>query len=196
MALTRSTLKAMGLEEDKIDSLISMHAETVDALKQQRDQAQAEADRVPDLEKKIRDLEASKPTEDWESKYASLKEEYDGYREQVDRERSDKEKSDLYRALLIEQGVDPKRIDSIMRITDLGSVTVKDGQLDGRDGLAERIAEEWGDFVVKEITRGASVDDPPNGGGKAMTKDEIMGIKDTAQRQAKIAENPELFGLA
>lgn len=195
MALSRATLKAMGLEEDKIDSIIAMHTETVDALKQQRDQAQEEAGRIPDLEKKIQDLEAAKPTEDWERKFSEEHEAFEAYRTKVAQEESDRRKSDLYRALLADQGVDPKRIDAIMRVTDLGDVVVEDGKLRDSEELAGRIAEEWGDFVVHTATRGAQVDDPPSGGA-VMTRDEILSIKDTAERQAKIAENPELFGLA
>ena len=37
MALTRKMLKAMGIEEEKIDQIIEAHTETVDALKADRD---------------------------------------------------------------------------------------------------------------------------------------------------------------
>ena len=43
MALTRKMLKAMGIEDEKIDQIIEAHTETTDALKQQRDEAKAEA---------------------------------------------------------------------------------------------------------------------------------------------------------
>nr|DAG23749.1 MAG TPA: hypothetical protein [Caudoviricetes sp.] len=33
MALTRRSLKAMGIEDEKIDEIIAAHAETVDAYK-------------------------------------------------------------------------------------------------------------------------------------------------------------------
>ena len=37
MALTRKMLKAMGIEEDKIEQIIEAHSETVDSLKADRD---------------------------------------------------------------------------------------------------------------------------------------------------------------
>ena len=37
MSLTRKMLKAMGIEDEKIDQIIEAHTETVDALKEQRD---------------------------------------------------------------------------------------------------------------------------------------------------------------
>ena len=33
MALTRRALKAMGIEDEKIDEIITMHTDTVDGLK-------------------------------------------------------------------------------------------------------------------------------------------------------------------
>lgn len=37
MPLTRKMLKAMGIEEDKIEQIIEAHADTVDALRDERD---------------------------------------------------------------------------------------------------------------------------------------------------------------
>lgn len=196
MALTNALLKSMGIEGDQRDQIMAAHQETLQSIKDERDELRDTAARVPALEKEVEDLKAAQPTEDWEKKYDSLKDEFDSYKAKVAADEADKEKSDLYRKLLVEQGVDPKRVDAIMRVTDLGEVSVKDGQLEGSEALAESIKSEWADFVVKEITKGASVDDPPGGGGTGRTRDEIMAIKDTAERQQAIADNPELFGLA
>ena len=43
MALTRKMLKAMGIEDEKIDQIIEAHTETVDALKVERDQYKEDA---------------------------------------------------------------------------------------------------------------------------------------------------------
>lgn len=193
MALTRAMLKAMGIEEEKIDQIIASHSETVEGLKNQASEYKEQALQVPALEKKVQDLEAAKPTEDWQAKYDELSEEYEDYRAKVDAERADEEKARLYRALLREQGVDERRIDSIMRVTDLRDVTVRDGALADSEALGSAIAEEWGDFIVQHSTKGAQVDDPPSGGHAGKTRDEIMAIKDTSERQAAIAENIDLF---
>lgn len=196
MALTNALLKSMGIEGDQRDQIMAEHQATLQSIKDERDELRDTAARVPALEREVEDLKAAQPTEDWEARYNAEHEAFEAFKAKSEKEAADKEKSDLYRALLLEQGVDPKRVDSIMRVTDLGEVSVKDGQLEGSEALAESIKSEWGDFVVKEITKGASVDDPPGGGGTGRTRDEIMAIKDTAERQAAIADNPELFGLA
>ena len=50
--------------------------------------------------------------------------------------------------------------------------------------------------MTTTVKKGVNNAKPPKSeGGGAMTKEEIMAIKDTAQRQAAIAENHELFGI-
>ena len=196
MALTNALLKSMGIEGDQRDQIMAEHQATLQSIKDERDELRDTAARVPALEKEVEDLKKELPTEDWEAKYNAEHDKFEAFKAKSEKEAADKEKSDLYRNLLLEQGVDPKRVNSIMRVTDLGEVSVKDGQLEDSEALAESIKSEWGDFVTKTITKGASVDDPPGGGGTGKTRDEIMAITDTAERQQAIAENPELFGLA
>ena len=193
MALSRSTLKAMGLEDDKVDSIIAMHSETVEALKGQRDAAQEEAGKVPALEKKVKELEEKQPTEDFEKRYNEEHEAFEAYKAKVEADASEREKAALYRALLVEQGIDGKRLDSIMKVTDLSGVSVKDGRLEDAEALGAKAAEEWADFVVQTATEGAKVDKPNRSAGAGMTRDEIMAIKDTGARQKAIAENIEQF---
>lgn len=192
MALTRAMLKAMGIEEEKIDQIIASHSETVEGLKKESAEYRETSMQVPILEKKIQELEAARPTEDWQARYDEVKKEYEDYQAKVDAERADEEKARLYRALLREQGVDEKRIDSIMRVTDLKGVAVKDGALADSEALGKAIADEWGDFIVRTSTKGASVDDPPSN-RSGMTREEILEIKDASERQAAIAENIDLF---
>ncbi|MBQ9041423.1 MAG: hypothetical protein IJ111_01245 [Eggerthellaceae bacterium] len=161
MALTRSMLKAMGIEEEKIDQIIESHTETVDALKQQRDDLNERASKVPALEKKVEELEAAKPTEDFEAKYNEEHEAFEQYKVQIAQQQAEKEKADLYRALLSEQGIDAKRLDSIMKVTDLSGVTVVDGELADRETLAEKAKTEWEAFIPQTSTKGAEVDTPP-----------------------------------
>ena len=53
MALTRKMLKAMGLEDEKIDQIIEAHTETVDGLKESLEKAQAAAKALPGVQKEL-----------------------------------------------------------------------------------------------------------------------------------------------
>ena len=193
MTLTRKMLSTMGIEQDKIDQIIESHADTVNGLKEKASELQKQAERVPSLEKQIEELKAAQPTEDWESKYKELKSEYEDFRQKVDDERAEQEKSRLYRAMLREVGVDEKRFNSIMKLTDLSEIKVEDGKIEDAESVKKSIADEWGDFIVQKSVHGAPVDDPPANAGSKMSKDEIMSIKDTRERQKAIADNIELF---
>lgn len=173
MALTRKMLEAMGIEEKVIEQIIEAHAETVDALKKQRDEAQADAGKVKDLQKKLDDAQAALDAaadDGFKAKFEKEHSDFEEFKAQVEHERSEAEKGNLFRALLREAGVDEKRIDSIVRVTDLDGITVKDGVIDGADKVTEGIKTEWADFIKTSGQHGAHVDNPPAGGGD-MTKE-------------------------
>ena len=93
MALTRKFLKALGIEEDKIEEIITAHGETVAALKDEIDKAEqsakdsaAAAQERDKLQKRVEALEKTS------GDAAKVQAEYDAYRQQVetDRRRSSK----------------------------------------------------------------------------------------------------------
>ena len=53
MSLTRKMLKAMGIEEEKIDQIIEAHSETVDSLKADRDSYKEDAEKLKDVQKEL-----------------------------------------------------------------------------------------------------------------------------------------------
>ena len=165
MALTRRMLKAMGISDEQVDEIIAAHSETVDALKEQRDQYKADAEKLPEIQKQLdkanSDLEAA-GKDAYKVKYEALKEEYEGYkREQTEKEtRSAKERA--YRELLKAAGVTEKRIDSVIRVSDLDGVELDDkGAIKDADKLTESIKTEWADFIQTTTTQGAQTATPP-----------------------------------
>ena len=138
LALTRKMLKAMGIEDEKIDQIIEEHAESVDALKAQRDELKEAAGKA------------------------------DGYKKELDALKEAAGKADGYKKELLESaGVDPKRIDTVLKVSDLEGVTVKDGAIEDADKLTEGIKADWADFIATTTVKGADVAHAPKGeGGK------------------------------
>ena len=58
MSLTRKSLKAMGLTDEQVDSIIEMHTDTVDGLKEQVNTYKADAEKLPNVQKELDDLKA------------------------------------------------------------------------------------------------------------------------------------------
>lgn len=202
MALSRKLLSALGIEAEKIDEIIKAHAETVDALKEERDSYKdkaekfdAEHDKVAKLEKKVEELNDSNK-DSYKVKYEAIKEEFADYKKGIESEKSKAEKTNAFKALLKEIGISEKRIDSVTKISDIDSIKLdKDGKIEGVDELKKSLSEEWADFIVKEGSKGANVANPPvgNGGTKTMTREQIDAIKDTAERQRLMLENKDLY---
>ncbi len=203
MALTRKFLKAMGIEEEKIEEIIIAHGETVDALKEERDNYKADAEKLADVQKKLSKAEetlAKKGDGETVSKedFDKLKDEYDKYKAGIDAEKLHTAKETAFRELLKAAGVSEKRIASVLKVTDIDSVEIdKDGKIKDAEKHTENVKKEWADFIETTHTQGAQTANPPanNGKGTGKTKEEILAIKDGALRRQEMAANPHLFGL-
>lgn len=201
MALSRKFLKALGIEEDKADEIIKAHTETVDALKEQAEGNKTDAAELEKLKEQVKGLKADlaeADKSDWEKKYNDLKTEYDTYKTEVENKATHSAKEAAYKQLLIDAGISEKRIATILKVSDIDGVELdKDGNIKSADKLTDSIKEEWADFIVTEHKEGAETSKPPasEGKGGTMTKEDIMNIKDTADRQAAMREHPELFGI-
>lgn len=161
MALTRKLLEGMGIEEKAIESIIEAHSETVTGLKADRDKYKEQAEKVPDLQRQLEEAKAASDDGEWEQKYTEEHQAFEDYKAQVATERADAEKAQAYRGMLMAAGIDPKRIDAIMRVTDLSEVEMEDGKLKEAGKLEEAAKEEWADFVLKQVTKGSNPATPP-----------------------------------
>ena len=169
MALTRKFLSALGIEADKIDEIINAHAETVDGLKEQISKLKPDAEKLPEVKKELTELKAAaeKAGKDpYKVKYEALKEDFDKYKADQTAKETAAAKSAAYKALLKDAGVSEKRIDAVLKVSDLGAIELDgDGNVKGKDDLVKSIKAEWADFIVTEGKKGADVPNPPAGGG-------------------------------
>ena len=133
----------------------------------------------------------------YEERYTKEHEAFEKYKTETDAKNTLAAVKEAYKALLGEANIDPKRYDAILRATSFDDKKLgADGKLENADVLKQGIEKEWADFKVSTTTKGATVETPPANNGKAKRSvDEIMAIKDTAERQKAMAENHELFGF-
>ena len=196
MALTRKMLKAMGIEDDKVDQIIEAHAETVDGLKADISKYKGDAEKLPSVQKELDDIKAAgdggweSKAKDWEKKYNDLVADNQKKETQAAKEKA-------YRGLLKEAGVADKRIESIMKVTKMDDITLdKDGKIKDAETLKTSIKTEWSDFISTSGAKGAPTQTPPtsNGGtGSGKTRDEILSIRDGAVRRSEMVKNAHLF---
>jgi hypothetical protein len=201
MALTRKFLTALGIDEAKVDEIITAHTEVTDALKAERDKFKADASKYAAAQAELDGIKAQAAKDGgknpYQVKYEALKEEYDKYKADTETKATKAKKESAYRKLLKDAGVTEKRLDAVLRVSDFDGIEFDtDGKIKDADKLTESIKKEWADFIPQTSQTGAPSQNPPSTTtGKTMTKDEIMKITDTAARQRAIAENHELFGI-
>lgn len=193
MSLTRKMLKGMGLTEEQVDSIIEEHTAVTDALKEQVNQYKKDAEGYQTAKKELDDLKSG--GDDWKEKYEAEHKAFEEFKKETEASAERAKVQDAYKALLKAQNVSEKRIDKIIKLTDLDALKLtKEGRIANEEKVIEDIKREWSDFIVSQSDRGTDVDTPPAAGGKSMTKEQIMAIKDTSKRQQAISENLELFG--
>ena len=198
MALTRKMLKAMGIEEEKIDQIIEAHTETVDALKADRDSYKNDASKLKKVQEELDELKA-KGDDGWKEKHDKVKKEYDDYKNEVTAKESKAIKEKAVRAFYEEKGITGKNLEIAMR----GSRAEIDGiEMDGEKikdtaSLKALVDGDFASLVATTTTKGAKTSNPPANGGKGTdnTKEEIMAIRDGAVRRQEMLNNPHLFGL-
>jgi hypothetical protein len=202
MALTRKFLAAMGIEEEKIDEIISAHTETVNALKEQRDSYKEAAEKLPKVEKEFNDYKESHSDDgenSFEAKYNTLKQEYNDYKKEVTAKETKAAKTGAYRAFLKTVGINDKRIDTVVKVAEANGTIDKivldsDGNITDKEALEATTKTEWADFIVTTNVNGANTATPPNNNGAVKkTKDEIFAIKNKQERLKAMAENKDLF---
>ena len=201
MAVTRSFLKGMGLTDEQVSAIIEEHTNTVNGLKEARDTYKADAEKLTAVQKQLDDLKANSG-DDWKEKYNTLKKTFDDFKtESANHAKAEKIKA-AYAQLLKDANVDSKRIDAILKITDMSGMSLDEsGKLVDADKLSASIKSEWGAFIQTTGVKGPSVETPPeNHSGTTMTRADVYAKDEhgkyklsTAERQKMLTEHPEIL---
>lgn len=190
MAFTREFIrraaKDSGVEIPKEfeDALVSEHISARDAY--------AEGQVKDALEKnKPADAPKVKDTEE----YKKLKQEFDDYKAEVSGREAKSAKERAARAFFEGKGITGKSLDIAIRGcgAEIDALELEDGKIKDDSALDALVKDTYSGLVSTTVTRGARTANPPDNNGAAKTKEQIMGIKDTAERQREIAQNLDLF---
>lgn len=202
MALTRKSLKAMGLADEQVDSIVEMHAETVDALKEKLKAAEDKASKLDGVQKELDDLKASNG-DDYKAKYEKEHKDFESYKKDVAAKETKAAKEAAVRAYFEGKNITGANLSIAMRGArdeiagvELDGTTIKD-----TSALDALVSGEFAGLVVTTTKQGAATATPPaNTGGSKMTKADVFKKDDkgryvlsTAERQKALAENPELL---
>lgn len=172
MALTRKMLKAMGIEEEKIDQIIEAHGETVDALKTERDGFKADAEKVPGIQKELDDLKA-KGDGGFQKKYTDEHAAFEAYKAEQAKKETAAAKEKVGRAYFEGKKITGKNLELAMRAAraELDAAELDGDKFKDTKALDALVAGDLSGLVVNTKSKGADTADPPgnNGGDEAPT---------------------------
>lgn len=196
MALTRKALKAMGLTEEQVDSIIDLHLEVKNDLEEQIKKYKDDAGKLEGVQKELDELKAKPGGEDWKGKYEAEKAAHDKTRNEYAAKESAAKVQEAYAEILKGAGVAEKYLKTALRATDLSQMKMgEDGKLEGAEELTKSAKEAWADFIPVKGKVGANPATPPNTSDGRMTREEIYKKDDhgryvlsTAERQKALAE--------
>lgn len=193
MALTRKMLKAMGIDDEKIDQIIEAHTEVTDALKTENEGLKKKAADYDTVKKELDGLKAN-PTDDWKEKHDKVKKEFDDYKNGIESEKTLASKKNAVKSIIENAGIkDPAIVELIMLKTKYDDIELDGDKVKDAEALTNTIKTDYSAYVEKDSKGGAKVDNPPGKSGGRMTAEEIMAIPDRAERRAAIAKNQDLF---
>lgn len=188
MALTRKFLTGMGIEAAHIEAIIEAHAETVDALKAERDRYKEQAEEVPDLQAQLEEAKAGgSKLDELQAKYdeqtGKLKEaekatkdvqaQFDSYKADIEKKETARTTAKAYRAQVLEAaGISSKYLDDIMGVSKLDEIKLtEDGKIENADELVKGVKEKYKSFVSRKRVDGGTPDTPPTppAGGRVIS---------------------------
>lgn len=174
MALTRKSLRAMGIEDEKIEQIVEANGESIAGLKDEIDRYKAELEKYQGIEKELEKLKAEVTKENpFEKKYNSIKAEYDKYRSDVEAKETKTAKEAAVKAYLESKNIKGNNLKLAMKAAkdEISAVEIADGKIKDTAALDTLIQGDFSGLVSTETTIGATVATPPqNTGGSAKTE--------------------------
>ena len=195
MALTRKFLKAMGIEDEKIDQIVDAHTETVDGLKNELKAAKEKADKLDGVEKELNELKA-KGEDGYKEKYEKEHKAFEDYKNDVTAKQTKAAKEAAAKAYFEAKNITGANLSIVMRGArdEINGIELdENGKIKDAKALDELVAGEYAGLIVSTSTKGAKTATPPANNGGGVTKEQIFAIKDAGERQKAIAEHLDLF---
>lgn len=187
MALTRSFLKALGIEDEKIGEIINAHSETVSGLKAEIEKYKGDAEKLPEVQKKLDDANKALKDADsdgYKAKFEAEKAAHDKTKAEYAEKETASKKDSAFRKALKDAGYSDKGIDKIVKYGGLTAEIIlnDDGTIKDSESLLKRTADEWGEYKGEIVTKGVDVANPPK---SAATKPDDAQAARAAELAAK-----------
>lgn len=196
MALTRKFLKGIGLTDEQVDTIIEAHGDTVDGLKEDIQRYKADAEKLPGVQKELDDLKKDNG-DDFKARYEKERQDFQAYKDGIAKKEAAAAKEKAARAYFESKGIPAKSMGLVIRGAkgEIESLELDGEKIKDASALDSLLDGDYKGLIGKVKESGMNTQNPPETSGSKMTKEQIMAIKDTAQRQKAMFDNAELFGI-
>lgn len=179
--------------EEIENRLVALHLGVVDPLKDDLTKYKADAENLPSVQKELDDLKAAGDG-GYREKYEKEHSAFEAFKTDITAKESKAAKEKAVRAYFESKNITGANLDLAMRGCgeEMAALELDGEKIKDTKSLDALVDGTYKGLVSKQTVRvdtGARF----NGGGKPMTKDEIMQITDRAERRAAIAANMDLF---
>lgn len=179
--------------EEIENRLVALHLGVVDPLKDDLTKYKADAEKLPGVQKELDDLKAAGDG-GYKEKYEKEHSAFEAFKTDITAKESKAAKEKAVRAYFKSKNITGANLDLAMRGCgeEMAALELDGEKIKDTKSLDALVDGTYKGLVSKQTVRfdtGARF----NGGGKPMTKDEIMQITDRAERRAAIAANMDLF---
>ena len=179
--------------EEIENRLVALHLGVVDPLKDDLTKYKADAEKLPGIQKELDDLKAAGDG-GYKEKYEKEHSAFETFKTDITAKESKAAKEKAVRAYFESKNITGANLDLAMRGCgeEMAALELDGEKIKDTKSLDALVDGTYKGLVSKQTVRvdtGARF----NGGGKPMTKDEIMQITDRAERRAAIAANMDMF---
>ena len=175
MALTRKSLKAMGLTDEQVDSIIEMHSETVDGLKEQVKNYKEGAEKLPNVQKELDDLKAAGDG-GFKEKFEKEHSDFENFKKTIQEKETKAAKESAAKAFFESKGITGNSLEIAMRgsSAEIAALDLDGEKIKDSSALDALVNGTFKALVSTTTTKGANIPNPPvTTPNKAYSADDI-----------------------
>ena len=175
MALTRKSLKAMGLTDEQVDSIIEMHTETVDGLKEQVKTYKEAAEKLPNVQKELDDLKAA-GDDGFKEKFEKEHSDFENFKKTIQEKETKAAKESAAKAFFESRGITGNSLEIAMRgsSAEIAALDLDGEKIKDSSALDALVNGTFKALVSTTTTKGANIPNPPiTTPNKAYSADDI-----------------------
>lgn len=173
MAFTRKFLSALGIDADKVDEIITAHAEVTEALKADRDKYKADADKLQEVERQLgevtkeRDELKSRSDDGFKEKYEKEKKAFEDFKNDITAKETKAAKEKAVRSYFEGKNIKDASLEIAMRgaTAEIEALELdKDGKIKDSTALDSLVSGTFAGLVSKSESVPPKTSTPPGGG--------------------------------